>query len=116
MQTGNNTYLPLDAEQIALIKSHIGARADIDGDDSPCAKLIEHIEKHERDQDSETAQKYRKAAIDTRYEEGELEIDDNSIVSMGGDDGAYVQAWVWIANEEAGVKDAYDCERESQAP
>lgn len=33
--------------------------------------------------------------------EGECEIDDSAIVSIGcGDDnGAYVQAWVWISND-----------------
>ena len=28
--------------------------------------------------------------------EGELEVDDNPVVSLGDDDGAYVQAWLWV--------------------
>ncbi len=28
--------------------------------------------------------------------DGELEIDDNAVVSHGEDNGAYVQAWVWV--------------------
>lgn len=28
--------------------------------------------------------------------EGELEIDDNATVSFGDDNGAYVQAWLWV--------------------
>jgi hypothetical protein len=33
--------------------------------------------------------------------EGEIEVDDNAIVSTNddGEDGAYVQAWVWVPNE-----------------
>jgi len=28
--------------------------------------------------------------------EGEIEIDDNAVVSISDDGGAYVQAWVWV--------------------
>jgi hypothetical protein len=28
--------------------------------------------------------------------DGELEIDDNAVISHGEDNGAYVQAWVWV--------------------
>jgi hypothetical protein len=31
---------------------------------------------------------------------GEIEVDDNAKVSRGADDGAYVQAWVWVGNED----------------
>jgi hypothetical protein len=37
-------------------------------------------------------------------EEGTLEVDLPTIVSRGGDDGAYVMAWLWVSNEAAGVK------------
>lgn len=30
------------------------------------------------------------------HEEGEVEVDDNTVVSRGRDGGAYVQAWVWV--------------------
>ena len=36
------------------------------------------------------------AKNDYRACDGELEIDDNAIVSYGEDNGAYVQAWVWV--------------------
>ncbi|MFN0132851.1 MAG: hypothetical protein ACKVW3_10050 [Phycisphaerales bacterium] len=28
--------------------------------------------------------------------DGDIEIDDNAVVSHGTDNGAYVQAWVWV--------------------
>lgn len=44
---------------------------------------------------------YRDAARELKEHEGELEIDDEAVVSQGGDPGAYVQAWVWIPTREA---------------
>lgn len=39
---------------------------------------------------------YRNAARRLKQREGELEIDEFAPVSLDSDDGAYVQAWVWI--------------------
>ena len=40
------------------------------------------------------------------------ELDDDPIVSRG-DDGAYVMAWIWISNEDAGIDDTCcDCGEE----
>jgi hypothetical protein len=30
--------------------------------------------------------------------EGELEVDEDAIVSMGDDPGAYVQTWLWVSD------------------
>ena len=35
--------------------------------------------------------------------DGEIEVDDEATVSMGGDDGAYVQVWLWVSDEMAGM-------------
>lgn len=43
------------------------------------------------------------AAAKLRQKDGELEIDDNAKVSLGDDPGAYVQAWIWVSNKEAGL-------------
>jgi len=42
---------------------------------------------------------YVKAAMD-RQKDGELEIDSTAIVSKGEDPGAYVQAWIWVSDDE----------------
>jgi len=39
------------------------------------------------------------ARLDPRVREGDLEIDDNAVVSWGCDNGAYVQAWLWLSFE-----------------
>ena len=41
---------------------------------------------------------YRTAAKKQWERDGELEIDDNAVVSIGDDPGAYVAAWVWVAD------------------
>lgn len=33
--------------------------------------------------------------------EGEIEIDDNAVISRGDEPGAYVQAWVWVCDDDA---------------
>ena len=41
-----------------------------------------------------------RAEAKKQYEvEGECEIDDDAVVSRGDDNGAYVQAWVWVYEE-----------------
>jgi hypothetical protein len=52
-----------------------------------------------------TDEQYRKAAYRLFQKDGELEVDDAAIVSVGSDDGAYVQAWVWVDNEAIILED-----------
>ena len=49
------------------------------------------LEKEER------VQAIIKMAKDEHEIEGEVEIDDNAVVSEGDDNGAYVAAWVWVS-------------------
>lgn len=43
---------------------------------------------------------YVAAACDKYHREGEVEIDAGALVSRGEDPGAYVQAWVWVYDED----------------
>jgi len=43
---------------------------------------------------------YRAAARKLHQRDGDIEIDDNAKTSRGDDPGAYVQAWVWVYNED----------------
>lgn len=58
--------------------------------------------------DTEAKEQIEQTALRSRYlpeakaayeEEGEVEIDDNALVSAGSEPGAYVQAWVWVADK-----------------
>lgn len=40
--------------------------------------------------------------------EGSVEVDRNALVSMSGDGGAYVSAWIWVWDEDAGVSRTED--------
>jgi hypothetical protein len=42
----------------------------------------------------EAIRRYTKAKFN---KDGELEIDDDAVVSEGEDNGAYVQGWVWVS-------------------
>lgn len=50
----------------------------------------------------ERYERYREQAKRTYEDEGTLEIDDEATVSQCGT-GAYVQAWVWVSDEDAKV-------------
>ena len=52
------------------------------------------------DQQGELAGLYRKAAKEMYEHEGETEIDGEAVVSHS-DEGAYVQAWVWVGKDQA---------------
>lgn len=43
---------------------------------------------------------YRAVAQEMYNKEGECEIDNLAPISSGGDPGVYVQAWVWVSNED----------------
>jgi hypothetical protein len=39
---------------------------------------------------------FRARAKELYHEEGEVEVECNALVSRGDDEGAYVEAWVWV--------------------
>jgi hypothetical protein len=43
-----------------------------------------------------TKQWFRSRAKELYHEEDEIEIDEDAQVSVSGDEGAYVEAWVWV--------------------
>lgn len=51
---------------------------------------------------------YRQRAQDCIHRDGEIEIDDNAVVSTGADRGAYVAAWVWVEDDDKEDGDADD--------
>lgn len=54
--------------------------------------------------------RYRERAETLYARAGQLEIDPGADVSRGGDPGAYVQAWVWIAHDDFPSHDPEECE------
>lgn len=64
-------------------------------DDGETVDLRELLGAYE---DQERARKYREAARRLYARDGEIEVDDEDIVSFA-EDGAYVQAWVWVGED-----------------
>lgn len=59
---------------------------------------------------------YRDAARALHASDGEVEIDGESTISAGEDDGVYVKAWVWVPNSAVdGVERSDDTEDEADA-
>jgi len=50
--------------------------------------------------------RFRDAAWEMYVHEGEIEIDDNAIVSMNEEGGAYVMAWVYVSGEDLAAIEA----------
>jgi len=45
---------------------------------------------------------YATAVFEADHVDGELEVDDVTVVSMS-DDGAYVMSWIWVSDDEVGI-------------
>lgn len=64
--------------------------------------ILKQINQEQAAQTDAVCRAYRDEA-QNHVNDGELEVDDDSLVSLSSDGGAYVQAWVWIGAQEAGV-------------
>jgi hypothetical protein len=53
-----------------------------------------------------TEEWFRSRAKELYHDEGEIEIDGNARVSVSGEDGAYVEAWVWVPSQKEPKKRA----------
>lgn len=64
---------------------------------------LQQIEALNKEQNSRTFKALRKAADREYGREGEIEVDDNAVVSRADgnpEHGAYVAAWVWVSDSE----------------
>lgn len=46
---------------------------------------------------------FRARARELYHIDGEIEVEENARVSLGGTEGAYVQAWVWVPSDRTKV-------------
>ena len=89
-----STHVLLSDHDLAALEQRMGVEHAI------CKQIRDAF----ADLDDATLAKYRAAAI-TSSRDGELEIDHGAVVSKGDDDGAYVMAWLWVTDKEAGIDD-----------
>lgn len=64
--------------------------------ENPSPELRQAIEAVEGHLNDSRRQKILGLARATLAREGELEFDDDAVASEGDDNGAYLQAWVWV--------------------
>lgn len=90
---------PLSDDEIdVLIENHLNTGGLEFGE------AVAHLASTKDDQDG----RYVSAAREI-WADDECEIDDEPMVSPGADEGAWVSAWVWVTNEEAGIKHCEVC-------
>lgn len=87
---GNFAFTPLSRNEIDVLCERLNCRPKID----------------DAEQKSERAEKFREVAARSGLVSGEdISVDKDAVVSFGDDPGAYVAAWIWVTNEEAGIKE-----------
>ena len=62
--------------------------------------LVDRLKTCHSEQVQPIAEAYRDYASEHLTEDGAVEIDDNALVSLGDDPGAYIMAWVWVDNAD----------------
>lgn len=62
-------------------------------------RLLVAIQKAQIPEDDVLEPMYRRYAQEVYQEDGELEFDNDAIVSISGDGGAYVQGWKWVDSD-----------------
>lgn len=76
--------------------------------------LMERIQHYRSLEKTPAVRRFREIAKDEWQQDGEIEIDDNAVVSIPEEDeelrGAYVQAWIWIERPDSLC---YQCQGEN---
>lgn len=65
------------------------------------------VRKSKEEFDDPIRKKYREA-MDDNTSDGDLEMDDDAVVALGDDPGAYVMCWKWVDALTAGIEDGQD--------
>lgn len=95
-------YLNLEPEELALLVAALQFMK-VQPAKALGAKLQEKIDLNLNQYSKNVDAAYIAAAQAQHGDEGICEIDDNAIVSIGDDPGAYVMAWVWVDAVDAGI-------------
>lgn len=77
--------------------------------------LVDRLKTCRSEQVQPIAEAYREYASEHLTDEGAVEIDDNALVSLGDDPGAYVMAWVWVDNADLPEKFRIAAEDDGEA-
>lgn len=73
-------------------------------DINPDSQLYKNVTRELEEQKNGDA--YRRYAEDRLHRDGHVEFDDDAMVSLGFDSGAYVMGWIWVDAVEL-IKEGY---------
>jgi hypothetical protein len=98
------SFLPIHSAligraELASLAALLGAHPDHEAADVALKLLADRAG---AGSDAGAVAAYQKGA-DALARDGEIEIDEDAVVSIGDDSGAYVQAWLWVSDEAAGL-------------
>jgi hypothetical protein len=89
----STTHVPVSQSDLAELEGRLGK------DHHLCRRIRDALTAL----DDPKLDRYRAAAVE-QSSDGELEIDPGAVVSKGVDRGAYVMAWLWVSDEDAGIE------------
>ncbi len=99
-------WIHLDEKERALVLEALRSNCtDRPGDENDHDRLHDRLTQAIADFDP--ADPWRAAAQEQA--DDELEIDEDAVVSNGDDEGAWVHAWIWITDEQAGRFTCEEC-------
>lgn len=95
-------YVHLEPEELGLLVAALSVLT-IEPAKTLSAKLQKKIDLSLNQRKIAIDEAYLAAAREHHHEDLTCEIDDKALVSKGEDPGAYVMAWVWVDNAQAGI-------------
>jgi hypothetical protein len=113
-------YVHLTPEELAIVLKGLSDSNLVDHDPVSGSERVrlraELYKKYQESQDS-AAQAldlaFVTAAQNRHQDDSVCKIDDGALVSKGEDPGAYVMAWLWITNAEAGLTEPFEPEKKT---
>lgn len=95
-----------------MLLQYIKDQRHVSPPDSPVRQLFDDLVRSINillEADEKTIDRYVERAGDLYHRDGEIEIDDDAMLSLSKDGGEYVSAWVWVPDdveEDFGVEEA----------
>ena len=93
-------HIYFNSEQLTLIKTALTTSLEDptlnEIDREHTETILKHIDNQKQLQSSKLAEQYRSYAQNNLSTDGECEFDDDTLISIGDDDGAYVMGWIWV--------------------
>lgn len=96
------TWVSFSNEEMAMLRRLLAYVEENTDRDTEIGLIRAKLDQYESPESKD--QRFRTGAEGQSWvRDGECEIDDHAVVS-GSEEGAYVMAWVWVSNADAGIE------------